>query len=398
MLCGLAYCPVMVKIKMAPIRKEFELSKNIEGSTPPAIFVGRYGYPKVMAGPLLPPVFGDTSEYDTPENWANSSIDDVLRFRLSMVRGMSIINAKEASNPSNAVSKLQEISMSAKSSPARMITPRKVSSNFTFDFNTAPFGPTVSFDTLQLDGNLKIDSRFEKTYYDHDQNATSAIGQLYREGVPISGIQRVLSSGSLGVRKRRRMVPTRWSITAIDDTISKQTIKQLKGYPEVGEYMVFLRNVHKNMFAAIVIPGAWSFEWIEAWFPNTTWNMMHEGEAELMGDHEGYFGRRTYAKVGGCYYSSRLATSEFLTRIRRQAVTLLIREIHPGFNLPLGVWFVRENLREMFSSKPSRFSSLEESLACLSRYISVPLTRWVATSRLLDSLRTQTKLIVPDAV
>ena len=398
MLCGLAYCPVMVKVKMAPIRKELELTRNIEGSTPPAIFVGRYGYPKVMAGPLLPPVFGDTSEYDSPEKWANSSIDDVLRFRLSMVRGMSIINAKEASNPSNAISKLQEISMSAESSPARLTSPRKVSSNFSFDFDTAPFGPTVSFDKLQIDGNMKMDRRFEKTYYDHDQKATSAIGQLYREGVPVSGIQRVLSSGSLGVRRKRKMVPTRWSITAIDDTISKQTIQQLKGYQEVGEHMVFLRKVHKNMFAAIIIPGTWSFEWIEAWYPNTTWNMMNEGEAELMGDHEGYFGRKTYAKVGGCYYSSRLATSEFLTKIRRQAGALLIREIHPGFNLPLGVWFVRENLREMFSSEPSRFSSLEESLAYLSRHISVPLPKWVATSRLLHNLRTQTKLILPDAI
>jgi hypothetical protein len=43
--------------------------KDLAGCSPPAVFVGRYGYPKVDIGPLLPPEFGDTSIMDKPEMW-----------------------------------------------------------------------------------------------------------------------------------------------------------------------------------------------------------------------------------------------------------------------------------------------------------------------------------------
>ena len=31
---------------------------TIDGSSPPSIFVGRYGYPKVRIGPMIPPLHG----------------------------------------------------------------------------------------------------------------------------------------------------------------------------------------------------------------------------------------------------------------------------------------------------------------------------------------------------
>ena len=61
MLCGKDRCPLMIKFythsKTAPLID----STDLEGCSPPAVFVGRYGYPKVDIGPLIPPVFGDTS-------------------------------------------------------------------------------------------------------------------------------------------------------------------------------------------------------------------------------------------------------------------------------------------------------------------------------------------------
>ena len=66
MLCGKDRCPLMVKFysqsRTAP-KIDF---RDIRGSSPPAVFVGRYGYPKVDIGPLLPPEFGDTTILDTP--------------------------------------------------------------------------------------------------------------------------------------------------------------------------------------------------------------------------------------------------------------------------------------------------------------------------------------------
>ena len=36
-------------------------SDSINGSSPPSVFVGSYGYPKVGIGPMLPPVHGAVS-------------------------------------------------------------------------------------------------------------------------------------------------------------------------------------------------------------------------------------------------------------------------------------------------------------------------------------------------
>ena len=44
-------------------------SDYISGSSPPSVFVGSYGYPKVGVGPMVPPIHGDTSVFDIPEQW-----------------------------------------------------------------------------------------------------------------------------------------------------------------------------------------------------------------------------------------------------------------------------------------------------------------------------------------
>ena len=95
MLCGKDRCPLMVKFysqsRTAP-KIDF---RDIRGSSPPAVFVGRYGYPKVDIGPLLPPEFGDTTILDTPEMWMGKSIDDITDMRFRLVRGKYRIDARE---------------------------------------------------------------------------------------------------------------------------------------------------------------------------------------------------------------------------------------------------------------------------------------------------------------
>ena len=39
-------------------------SDSISGSSPPSVFVGSYGYPKVWVGPMVPPIHGDTTVLD----------------------------------------------------------------------------------------------------------------------------------------------------------------------------------------------------------------------------------------------------------------------------------------------------------------------------------------------
>jgi hypothetical protein len=131
---------------------------------------------------------------------------------------------------------------------------------------------------------------------------------------------------------------------------------------------------------------------MEAWFPGSTWNI---GGAKVVieGDHELFTANRdTYAAIGGCYYAARLATAEYLCRVRRQAIAIVLREIYPGFDIPIGVWFVREQLRTMYNQKPYTIDSLEEAIEILDRFSVLKSSTWIRKSYLLKKLLKEYKL------
>ena len=79
-LCEKKICPILAKAE-ALMSLEKNLSKEkVFGSSPPAVFVGSRHYPKVFAGPLVPPVsVKDTSIMDLPELWLDKPFSEILR-------------------------------------------------------------------------------------------------------------------------------------------------------------------------------------------------------------------------------------------------------------------------------------------------------------------------------
>jgi hypothetical protein len=140
-----------------------------------------------------------------------------------------------------------------------------------------------------------------------------------------------------------------------------------------------------------MIPSAWSYEAMEAWHPGTVWNP-HGREIFLFSDWEDYDGRTTYAEIGGCYYSARLAVCEQLVKERRQATVIVLREAHPGYIMPVGVWQVRENVRNAMRQKPSTFNTLDEALKSVAGKFQIPLQRWIMKSELLKNALFQKKI------
>ena len=59
------------------IFQRFNISRktHFSGSSPPEIFVGRFGYPFVNAGILSPEEYGDTEEMSLPELWHERDFD-----------------------------------------------------------------------------------------------------------------------------------------------------------------------------------------------------------------------------------------------------------------------------------------------------------------------------------
>lgn len=262
----------------------------------------------------------------------------------------------------------------------------------TLSGETQPFGPSAPLRSFRA-SDVSVDRRVERAFYDRDLKAANAVVELYEADVLVTRIQRAFSLGMFGTAKRRKLVPTRWSITAVDSILSQELIDQIKQHDTIDEYRAYSFKHLDNLFVTILMPERWRFEWIEAWFPGTTWNPDDQVAAPaMMGDFEPYRGRTTYPDVGGCYYACRLAVAEQLNRERRQASALMLREIHPGYILPVGVWNVRESVREMIKDEPQKFDNLQAALNHAMTKLTIPLKKWIESSELLKRALFQRKI------
>jgi len=390
MLCGKTRCPIIVKSQSMIKHSKMNNSLQIQGSSPPAVFVGRIGYPKVHIGPMVPSYFGNTEILDTPELWIGKSIDDIIDYRQSLVRGKTIADINEASKGGKIVETLQELAMANSSIDSEAQFYKKPQGRLIFSNHSQPFGPSAPLKNFEI-SSVKVDRSIEKAFYDRDLKASDAILDLYLNDTLITRIQRSFSIGMFGQGTKRKLVPTRWSITAVDSTISLSLIDKIKENETIDEYYVYIFNNMGNIFVAILMPEKWSFEWIEAWFPNTLWNINGQNPV-LIGDYEDYNGRNSYARVGGCYYSARLAVAEKLLQTRRQASVLVFREILPEYILPVGVWNVRESMRKALETKPYPFSTLQESLNFAKSHLNIPMDNWIENSEMLKEVMFQRKI------
>src|SRR5262245_38217625 len=165
---------------------------------------------------MIPPFHGDTTVLDRPEMWLGKNLEDIVNYRLSLVRGVSDMSIYATSG--RYIESLQELAMASKSAESEARFEKRPIADIEQEKElgeSAPFGPIAPLKSFKT-ASLSVDRRLEHAYYDRDLNAAEAVFDLYREGVEVSRIHRVLSVGMLGLNKNRRLVPTRWSITATD--------------------------------------------------------------------------------------------------------------------------------------------------------------------------------------
>jgi hypothetical protein len=70
----------------------------------------------------------------------------------------------------------------------------------------------------------------------------------------------------------------------------------------------------------------------------------------------------------------------------------VLREARPGYIMPVGVWQVRENVRNAMKQKPYLFNTLAQSLQFISGRLEIPLQRWILQSQLLQKALFQRKI------
>jgi hypothetical protein len=197
----------------------------------------------------------------------------------------------------------------------------------------------------------------------------------------------VLSVGNLGTATERKLVPTRWSITAVDDIVGKQMIEEVKRYSQ-SDYLAFFGGYLGNYYLVLMFPHCWSYELFES--------IVGE-QSSFSTDYEGYDGRKEYAdNTAGGYYAARHAILEKLSSIKRQSGVLALRFITNEYWAPLGVWVVREATRKSMASKPLEFGSKELMLkyaeAFVKKKFNFDISPLLRQSRLLDRIDKQRTL------
>ncbi len=393
LLCGLGYCPILKKHSEQTKTVSNIQGNEFTGSSPPSLFVSWRNYPKVKIAPLSPTEVMDSSMLDAPEKWFGLSQEKIVSFRQQLLRSNKQINVNDAAKPSYELVEMQELAMAAGPTVIDVKLKSKPALSLSFHESVAPHGPTGQLVKMRLEENPSIPKKIDYAVSDTDLKSNEAILSLYLAGFPVSRLNKLLSAGTLGIGKRRRLVPTRWSITAVDSNISNNLVEEkVKHFQQLDEFQLFHSNYLDNNFWVLLIPSAWAFEQLECWLPGGSW-AANATEAHIIQDHEFYKGRVNYASnVEGAYYSARLAVAEHLLKRKRQASAIVFREIGKDYRLPLGVWQIRENVRNALQQKPLVFSALQLALAFLSRKLKIPIERYKKESALLGNLLHQRRL------
>ncbi len=374
----------MMKRTSAEIRKAIEsnwkeylsryanlFSSNfISGSSPPSVFVGSYGYPKVLAGPMLPPLHGDTTILDLPEHWLGKSLEEIVNYRLSLVRGVQSVSV---SNPQGKyIENLQEVAMSSKPIDSDIEFFKNTTPVTSIDGENPPFGPIGEIKTAKFSNSVS-DRAIQRIFYDKDVLAQDSVLELYNKGIEITRIQKCFSIGMLG--KNRKLVPTRWSITATDDIISKSLVEQIMEFDLIDTCQVFSYNHIGNYFSVIIFPSRWMFEMQEAWYDQ-------QGNIGFGSDFEDGRGLDHYPATAGAHFAARLGVTEYLFKNKIQAAAMVLREIRPEYAVPVGVWQVREGIRMAMKQRPHLVTTFEEGLDLACKGLSIGKKEWLTKSNL----------------
>ncbi|MEZ3115765.1 hypothetical protein RYH80_07520 [Halobaculum sp. MBLA0147] len=383
------------------------------GSVSPAIFVGTANYPNVSTG-ILSPVGreGDAARYETSGAWYEEgvSISDVFERRTSLLNANQSVerNVHEAARAADTSTRRdddglpnvhdawngflgtqREVAIADR--PVDVEVALADGPDVDFDPGrddiSTPTGPRAAAADARLGENPHVPPAVEKTLEDDDWRAEGAINYLYNRGFDVYEINTILSAGALGRADERRLVPTRWSITAVDDTVGQFLRGSIRTNTSVDTVEVYHDSYLGNEFFVLLAPGSWEYELVEAKAPGSIWNPDNE-EAWYASDREGREGRTSYPEeTAGAYHAARLGVLEHLAERGRSGKALVVRYVSPDYWGPAGVWQVRESVRHAFEGRVGEAETLAEAVRRVADRLPVPLTALRQKSTMVAGLQ-----------
>ncbi|WP_423751211.1 DNA repair protein NreA [Salinirarus marinus] len=348
------------------------------GSVSPSIFVGRSNYPNVSAG-ILSPVGNEerAGKFATSGAWYDEGVDlpEVFRRRTSLLNSSRAAPVNVHDTWDGFVGVGREVAIADRPVQVEIGLADDPKLDFDVDDVTTPTGPRATARSAALDENPHVPRPVKKTLEDDDWRAEGAINYLYRRGFDVYDVNTILSAGALGRSEARRLVPTRWSITAVDDTVGRYLRGRVRDNPGVDAVQVYRNEFVGNAYWVVLAPGNWEFELVEMKAPGSVWNPDPEAGTWLASDYEGYEGRTGYVdETAGAYHAARLAVLEHLDDVGRQASCLVLRHVSDDYWGPVGVWQVREAVRHAFDGDRGEAETFEDAVRGVAEHLPVATT------------------------
>jgi hypothetical protein len=154
--------------------------------------------------------------------------------------------------------------------------------------------------------------------------------------------------------------------------------------PALDRYLLFRSSRFGNHFLIALYPPPFRYEMLEQWQNESLW-----GFSPVISDHEGPRGRKNYASnITGAYYAARLSVLSYLESTGRNAGITVIRWITGDYWAPLGVWVIRETVKDAMGRKPEEF---EDIVSLIDRVDSISgMRNWKGHARYLTRDRLST--------
>lgn len=368
-----------------------DLKQEFQGASPPTIFIGsKLTYPNVNVGIMsVPDLKKNAKLYDSPNYWSekNINVHQIIKYRQDLINSRFRAKVSDIRLSNRLLEIVKEVGMASVQSDIEVQLNKKPKPRINFDSYLSPMGPSAELKNIKLVSNTKIPNYVDKVYSDTDLKSVEALKYLYSKGLDERSLSQILSIGVTGLKKNRILVPTRNSITAVDDSIGKFLLNKIRDYKMIDDYYFYFGGHLGNYYLVLFLPELFSYELFEMSLPKGSFST----------DYENFKGRKNYAEeTSGGYYAARLPILQLLDGIKRQASVLVLRFILPEYDLPLGVWVCRNSVRKSLDSKPIYFKNEDEMLKYVREMIiynfKFDINPILKQSKLLQILKTQMKL------
>jgi hypothetical protein len=386
--------------------KDIDVNKDFYGSSPPSVFIGsKLSYPNVNVGLMsLTDLDKEAWMHNSPNTWSEQELEikQIVKLRQQLINSRfksntyAITKSSTSRQESRFLTTLQELGMSLAQADVEVQLAKKPKPLLEFSQHHLPIGPSAQLRNLRLASNTKISPKVDKVYFDTDLKAVDAISYLSSKGFNEHQLTQLLSVGIMGRKKNRKLVPTRFSITATDDQLGRLLITQIKNYKQIENYELYYGGHLGNFYIIILMPDIFSYELFEMLVKNSSTNNL----GEIAHDYENHRGRKAYvSETAGGYYAARLPILQLLNKQKRQASVLCLRFTLPSYNVPLGVWVCRNSVRKSLTNQQAhrafdtKLALLNYAKALAKRDFGIDINFIIKkTSKLLSEQRTQKRL------